>query len=243
MSDVMGGIASGLNALMSEYNSVAHNIANSSTPGFKKQMTSFSSTLNEAQGNDIVSPLAANIEAKDTFDFTQGQLLQTQRTLDIGLEGSGFLALETPGGKFYTRNGSLQINILGQLTDTNGHLVAGQKGAITIPKTVSERDIQISSTGKIRAGILELGQLQVVEFEDMSELKAAGNGCFTGPEIRRPKAPENTLVRQGYREDSNVQTVQELTNMLTLSRMFQANTGFMKKQSENSKVILGVAST
>ena len=242
MSDMMGGIASGLNALMNEYNSVAHNIANSSTPGFKKQVTSFSAELQGIEDGQF-SPLAAQIKSQDSFDFTQGSLLQTRRKLDVGLEGTGFLTLETPGGRLYTRNGTLQVNILGQLTDSNGHLVAGQRGPITIPKTVSEQDIQISETGRISAGIAELGQLQIVEFEDMTELKAAGNGCFTGPEIRRPKAPENTLVRQGFREDSNVQAVQELTNMLTISRMFQANTGFMKKQSENSKVILGVASS
>ncbi len=242
MSDMINGIASGLNALMNEYDAVAHNIANSNTAGFKKRLSSFSAKAQDIAGENF-SPLAGSIDWQAKIDFSQGPLKRTDRPLDMAMEGKGLLALESPGGRLYTRNGSLQINILGQLTDMNGHLVSGKTGPITIPRSISDSDIQISSEGVVRAGQSELGQLQIVEFENIDQLKPAGNGCFRGPEEMVLKPAENTHIRQGYREDSNVQAVQELTNLLTISRLFEANTDFLKKQSENSSAILGVANS
>ena len=242
MSDIINGIASGLNALMNEYDAVSHNIANSNTSGFKKRLSSFSTQAQDISGENY-SPLAGSIDWQAKIDFSQGPLKRTDRPLDMAMEGKGLLALESPNGRLYTRNGSLQINILGQLTDMNGHLVSGKNGPITIPRSISDSDIQINDSGVVRAGQTELGQLQVVEFENIDQLKAAGNGCFRGPEKVVFKPAENTHIRQGYREGSNVQAVQELTNLLTISRLFEANTAFLKKSSENSRVIMGVANS
>jgi flagellar basal-body rod protein FlgF len=125
----------------------------------------------------------------------------------------------------------------------NGHLVSGKNGPITVPRSVSDSDIQIDGSGTVRAGQTELGKLEIVEFENIDQLKPAGNNCFRGPEDMSLTPAENTFVRQGYCEDSNVQAVQELTNLLTISRLFEANTDFLKKQSENSQTILGVANS
>jgi flagellar basal-body rod protein FlgF len=123
----------------------------------------------------------------------------------------------------------------------NGHIVSGKNGPIAIPRSISDSDIQIDSAGRVRAGQVALGQLDIVEFGTMDQLKHAGNNCFRGPEDAVFMPAENTYVRQGYREDSNVQAVEELTNLLTLSRLFEVHTGYLKKQSENSSAILGVA--
>ena len=240
MSDMINGIASGLNALMNEYDAVSHNIANSNTAGFKKRLSSFSAKLQNITEENF-SPLAGSIDWETTIDFSQGPLKKTGRPLDVAMEGNGLLVLESPDGMLYTRNGSLQINILGQLTDMNGHLISGKNGPITIPRSISDSDIQIDGSGTVRAGQTELGQLQIVEFESIDQLNAAGNNCFRGPEDVDFESAKNTHVRQGYREDSNVQAVQELTNLLTISRLFEVNTDFLKKQSENSNTIIGVA--
>jgi flagellar basal body rod protein FlgG len=242
MSDIINGIASGLNALMNEYDAVSHNIANSNTAGFKKRLSSFSTKVQNITDENF-SPLAGSIDWKARIDFSQGPLKRTDRPLDVAMEGQGLLALESPDGRLYTRNGSLQINILGQLTDMNGHLITGKNGPITIPRSISDSDIQINGSGVVRAGQTELGQLQIVEFDNIDQLKAAGNGCFRGPEDIVFKPAENTHIRQGYREDSNVQAVQELTNLLTISRLFEANTAYLKKQSENGTAIMGVANS
>jgi flagellar basal body rod protein FlgG len=240
MSDIINGIASGLNALMNEYNAVSHNIANSNTTGFKKRTSSFSTEIQDISATNF-SPLTDSIDWEMKIDFSQGPLKRTERPLDVAIEGKGLLVLDSPNGRLFTRNGSLQINILGQLTDMNGHLVSGKNGPITIPRSISDSDIQIGSSGIVRAGQTELGQLEIVEFENIDQLMPAGNNCFQGPEDIVFAPAENTYVRQGYCEDSNVQAVQELTDLLTISRLFEANSNFLKKESENSNTILGVA--
>ena len=242
MSDIINGIASGLNALMNEYDAVSHNIANSNTAGFKKRLSTFSTEVQNFADENF-NPLAGSIDWEAKIDFSQGSLKRTDRPLDVAMEGKGLLVLESPNGRLFTRNGSLQINILGQLSDMNGNLVSGKNGPITIPRSISVSDIQISSSGLVRAGQTELGQLQIVEFENIDQLKPAGNSCFQGPEDIIFTPAENTPVRQGYCEDSNVQAVQELTNLLTISRLFEANTDYLKKQSENSNTIIGVANS
>lgn len=241
MTESMNKIASGLNALMLEYESSSHNIANSHTAGFKRKVTSFSTELEKTlKGN--MSPMAGEIKARETADFTQGQLTMTQRPLDVAMEGPGFLTLNTPDGRLYTRNGTLQINILGQLTDLDGRLVAGQNGPITIPNTVSESDIIINSNGLMTAQGAQLGQLQIAEFADPSQqLAAAGNGCFRSVDDQRPDAAKNTTLKQGYREDSNVRMMEELTGLLSLSRAFEANMSVLKRQRENSSAMIEVA--
>jgi flagellar basal body rod protein FlgG len=122
-------------------------------------------------------------------------------------------------------------------------LVSGKNGPITIPRSISDSDIQIDVSGTVRAGQTQLGQLQIVEFENIDQLKPAGNSCFWGPEEIVFQPTENTRVLQGYCEESNVQVVRELTNLLTISRLFEANTDYLKKQSENSNTIIGVANS
>ena len=242
MTDMINGIASGLNALMNEYEAVSHNIANSNTAGFKKRLSTFSTEVQNFADENF-NPLAGSIDWQTKIDFSQGPLKRTDRPLDVAMEGKGLLVLDSPNGRLYTRNGSLQINILGQLADMNGHLVSGKNGPITVPRSVSDSDIQIDGSGTVRAGQTELGKLEIVEFENIDQLKPAGNNCFRGPEDMSLTPAENTFIRQGYCEDSNVQAVQELTNLLTISRLFEANTDFLKKQSENSQTILGVANS
>lgn len=241
MTASINKVATGLSALIREHENVTNNIANCNTAGFKKSVTSFSSELHKILGKNI-NLLAGEINAQDTVDHSQGQLMPTGRSLDIGLEGKGFLSLETPAGRLYTRNGSMQINILGQLTDMNGYLVSGQNGPITVPQEVAESAIQISQDGIISAGEYQIGRLQIAEFQNPeAELKPVGNGCFKGPRDYQIVPAQETVVRQRYRENSNVQIVEELTNMLTLSRLFEANMNIMRKQSDNSSAMLDVA--
>lgn len=243
MSELINGIASGLNSLLSEYDAISHNIANCNTPGFKKRYTSFTAKIADIE-NPNFNPLATSIDSKDSIDFSQGQLYKTDSPLDIALDGNGFIALETPSGSLYTRNGVLQINILNQLTDLNGHLVAGQNGPITIPQSINVSDLSISSTGLISAGEVKLGQLGIVEFEDAAnELEPVGNSCFRPLEGADPQPSQNVRIHQGYRENSNVQTAQELTHLMLISRIFETNTDFLKKQTESSQAILGVANS
>ena len=237
-------IATGLRSLMHEYETVAHNLANSSTSGFKRRVNSFSAELQRQQRlSEKSGLLAGKISAEETIDYSQGFLTRTDRPLDAALEGTGFITLETPKGPLYTRNGAMSINLLDQLVDSSGRLVAGQNGPIVIPREVGENALQIDSDGTVRAGEeMELGRLRIVEFgAAVDELIPAGHGCFRAPANLTPVAATNTKLRQGSQENSNVQMMQELTSLMTLSRLYEANINVLRKRSETSTAILDVA--
>jgi len=236
-------IASGLRGLMREYETIAHNLANSSTSGYKRKINSFSAELMRQQRiGQEQSLLAGQIKAEETIDFSQGALTHTGRSLDVALEGQGFIALETPEGTLYTRNGSLTVNILGQLVDSGGRLVAGQNGPIVIPRTVGESDIQIDPDGSVRAGEMQLGKIKIVEFDgSLSRMIPAGHGCFKAPPDLTPVAAPKTRIHQGCQEHSNVQPMQELTGLMSLSRLYESNINVLRKRSENNNSLLDVA--
>lgn len=238
-------LASGLRALMHDYETISHNLANSSTSGFKRRINSFSAELERQQRlSEERSLLSGSINAEGSIDFSQGFLSRTERALDVALEGRGFIALETPEGPLYTRNGALTINLLGQLVDASGRLVAGQNGPIAIPRAVSETDLQIGVDGTVRAGEMELGRIRIADFGNATgELIPAGDGCFRAPADLVPAAAAETKLRQGCRENSNVQMMQELTGLMKLSRLYEANINVLRKRRENSASILDVAKT
>lgn len=238
-------IASGLGALMHEYETISHNLANSSTSGFKRRVNAFSAELQRQQRlGEERSLLNGQINAEGAIDFSQGALTNTGNPLDVALEGAGFIALETPQGPLYTRNGALTINILGQLVDASGRLVAGQNGPIVIPRAVPESDLHIDPDGAVCAGEMELGRIRIVDFgRDTAMLTPAGDGCFRAPIDAAPVAAANTRLRQGHREQSNVQMMQELTGLMTLSRLYETNINVLRKRRENTAALMDIAKT
>lgn len=245
MSESVSQLGSGINALMEKYMAVSNNIANASTPGFKRTVNTFSSSLYDAIANqDKESLAAAEICGQQTVDFSQGQILRTERPLDVALEGKGFLVLETPTGPLYTRNGSLEVNKLGQLVDISGNLVAGQNGPIIIPRDVSVNQITISLDGVVRAGEVDVGALKLVSFgKETSRLEPVGMGAYRAPADVDTTAATKVKVRQGYQESSNVKIMDEMISMMTLSRVYEMHVNILKRQRENSSAALGVANS
>ena len=127
MGNSAGQVGSSLGALMNEYTSIAHNLANVSTSGFKRNVNSFSSELMKKLGTMKEKPLnSGEIDSNVNLDFSQGPMLVTERTLDVAISGKGFFVLESPEGPVYTRNGSFFVNPTnGQLADSSGRLVSG----------------------------------------------------------------------------------------------------------------------
>lgn len=246
MVDGAGKIASGLNGLVTQLEVVAHNVANAQTAGFKRRVLTFEQEyqkfLDSMSGN---RSLRSNpIQTRQEIDFSQGRLILTGRPLDVALEGRGFLVVQTPEGTMYTRNGCLQINALGQLTDTEGRIVAGRNGPINLPPDAGTADLQISLDGVIEVNGVQVGQLQLADFgENERRLVPAGFGVFSAPADVQPAPSAAVQVRQGYQEGSNVQMVQEMVSMMTLSRLYEANMNVLRRQRENSQAVLSAANT
>jgi len=242
MPDTTTQISSSVDALMREFDIITHNLANVSTVGYKRVCNAFSQSL-EAQktGTEIYSP--GSIDLNSAFDFSQGNIVETGRPLDFAPYGKGFFVIETPEGPLYSRNGVFRTNQNGQIVDSEGRIVAGQAGPITIPNSVGLSQLTVSSDGSISAGGTVIGKFKFVDFEDNeNKLVPAGANCFRMPDENiKPVAAEHLVVKQGYQESSNVKIVDELVDMIMVARLYEANMKFVTAQSETTSSIIGVA--
>jgi len=239
MEEIIAQVSASIDTLMQEFGIITHNLANVSTVGYKRRCNAFSRSL-EAQktGTQAYSP--GSVDLNSAFDFSQGSIIRTGRLLDFALYGKGFFVIETPEGPLYTRNGAFHISQNGQIVDSNGRIVAGEAGPITIPTDVGPSQLNVSSDGSISAGGAAIGRFRLVDFEDDEDkLIPAGSNCFAMPqEDIEPVAAENIVVKQGVQEASNVKMVDELVDMIMVCRLYEASMKFIsaKKQASNSLI-------
>ena len=242
MSEVTTQISSSIDALMREFDIITHNLANVNTAGYKRRCNAFSRSLETRQtGEQTYTP--GVVDLTSAFDFSQGNIVETGRPLDFALYGKGFFVIETPTGPLYTRNGVFHLNQNGQVVDPKGRIVAGGAGPITIPAGVVPSQLSVTSKGGISSGGVTIGQFRLVEFRDNEDkMVPAGDGCYQMPvQDIVPVEAENIVVKQGYQEGSNVKMIDELVDMLMVSRMYEANMKFIAAQKEASSSLLSVA--
>ena len=240
MSDITDQVSTSIDALTLEFDIIAHNLANVSTVGFKRTCNAFSKSL-DAQEAESYSP--GTIDLNSVFDFSQGTIVETGRPLDFALHGKGFFTIETPEGPLYTRNGTFQTNQNSQIVDSLGRIVAGQAGPITIPNNVGLSQLSVSSDGTINAGEIAIGKFRLVDFNDnQNKLVPTGDSCYRMPDENiQPVAAEQVIVKQGYQEASNVQIIDEMVDMILVSRLYEANMKTLTAAKETSSSLLSVA--
>ena len=218
-------------ALRHQMDVVANNMANINTTGFKAQ---------EILMEEWVSPVARDQDftggdQKLSFvqdwatmiDMAPGALVQTGNALDVGLEGEGFFAVETPAGERWTRSGAFQINADGMLVDMSGNPVMGEGGQITFDP--SETEITIASDGTAMTQAGSKGKLRIVEFDDPRVLTRQGDNLYSGGE---PLANVETRAVQGFIERSNVSGVTEMAEMIRVNRSYQTLASIMQRQDD-----------
>jgi len=195
---------------------IANNLANASTVGFRAERNVFRSVLASAQGQSQ-SPLNLAINrfgilSGTTVDQSQGALQKTGNELDLGIEGPGYFVVQTAGGPMYTRNGAFQVSSHGQLITASGDAVMGDHGVITMlpgPASISA-DGTISSNGAVA------GKLRVVEFPPDTELQSVGNTYYSPANTAATSA--SSSVRQGMLESSNVNPIEGMVELVTAQR-------------------------
>ncbi len=242
MQDVNAQVSASLNSLMSEYNVITHNLANVNTTGYKRLCNKFSRLL-EANKNHDVGSSQANSLMKTAFDFSQGNLIRTSRPLDFALLGKGFFVIETPDGPLYTRNGSFHINQSNQVVNSVGHTVAGQNGPIIVPPSVSPMQLHVSDDGNVSANGINIGKLQIVDWqENEKKLISCGNCCFrTSDKNIEPEPATQVVVKQKYKEGSNVEMMEELVDMLMVARLYEANMKLIGSKKDTGNSLMNVA--
>src|ERR1035438_6721083 len=136
-------------------------------------------------------------------DFSPGVLQVTGSSLDVGIAGSGFFAVNGSNGPLYTRNGTLKVLASGNLATADGFSLRSTSGG-TI-KISPGSPIEISTAGTVRQDGQSLGQIQVVSFKSTDSLSKVGNTCFQNSDPTNPPvAAADTEVQQGKLEGSNV---------------------------------------
>jgi flagellar basal-body rod protein FlgF/flagellar basal-body rod protein FlgG len=196
---------------------IANNLANASTVGFRAERNVFSSVLATA-GDAAQSPFSQAVNrfgilSGTTIDQSQGALEKTGNELDLGIEGSGYFVVQTADGPMYTRNGAFQVSSHGQLVTASGDAVMGDRGVINIlPGPVSiSADGTISSNGAVE------GKLRLVEFPPDTAFKSMGNTYYSAP-VKSAQPATNSNVRQGMLESSNVNPVEGMIELVSAQR-------------------------
>ncbi|MBB6145019.1 flagellar basal-body rod protein FlgF/flagellar basal-body rod protein FlgG [Silvibacterium bohemicum] len=207
----------GLVSRMQALDTIANNLANASTAGYRAEKNIFSSVLASANGapSSLLNQAINNygVLGGTTLDFSQGALQKTGNDLDMALEGSGFFVVQTANGPMYTRNGSFQVSSKRQLITSTGDAVMGEKGVITLPPG----PVSISSDGTISQNGAILGKVKVVDFTAGTDVTSAGSNYYAAP-ATSVIAATNTEVRQGAVESSNVNPVSGMVELITAQR-------------------------
>ncbi len=228
-------------ALGRELDVVANNIANLDTIGFKGDGAIFEEYIGQTARSQSQSGSGGQVsfvqDRATWIDLSQGPLERTGNALDVAIEGKGFLAVQTPRGERYTRNGSLHINASGELVTSEGYQVLGTSGPITFqPK---DRNITISQDGTISVGVgdnakteAQRGKLRMAGFENSGVLQKDGSSTFMAPEGVAPQEDTASRFAQGTLEKSNVRGVVEMTRMIEVTRSYQQVATMMTQQSD-----------
>lgn len=202
---------------------VANNIANSSTTAYKNQSSLFRELLEPGQSTGFGRPRQTISYVRDIGTFRnpqQGNLASTGNSLDTAIDGNGFFAVDTPDGTRYTRNGKFQLDTGNRLVTAQGNPVLSDTGQeITIPRNT--RTIQIGTDGGIRTENGAVAKLGVVTFDKPQSVIMAANGLYVADAEAKPA--QDVQVRQGMIEESNIQTIVELTKMMGLQKAYTAS--------------------
>ena len=224
----------GMQPRMARLEVLANNIANVNTTGFKKDNLFIQAMSNAGQSQATGEGELKGLDGKQFTDFTEGSFLQTKNPLDVAIQGRGFFAVETPQGIRYTRNGNFTLAVDGTVINGQGYPVLGTSGKIQIPQPqkMSETTISINEHGDISVGNVQLGRLRVADFENLNQLKKAGESMFVteGEEKQVNTDGHDVIVRQGYLEESNVEGIHEMIQLVELTRSFETDQRTLQAQ-------------
>lgn len=203
---------------------VANNIANMNTTAFQKENVVFREFQIELQNAN--SPLGKTIslvqEVGSKRSFKEGIFLPTNNTLDLAISGPGYITVQNDEGELrYTRNGHLSLNEEGMLTAADNSLVLDDGGA-PIAIGPNDTNIEIASDGTITSEAGPLGKIGLVEFteDELVNLRKAGLSLYSSD--NQPLPAEQSSITQGMLEGSNVNAIEEMTDMLTIMRSYQS---------------------
>ncbi len=215
MDSGMYAACAGLVARAEAVDTLANNLANVNTTGFRARHNTFSSVLASTGSQSRLSML--NQDANDygmlsgnRLDTTQGILQPTNNPLDLAIDGPGYFPVQTATGTAYTRAGDFRVNGSRQLTTAQGDPVLGEGGPITIVGS----PVSIGSDGTISVNGALAGKLKVVDFPANVEPKSQGAAYFTVPDGTAVTPSTKSSIHQGALEASNVNPITSVVELM-----------------------------
>lgn len=236
--------ATGMLAQETNVEVISNNIANMNTTAFKTQRAEFQDLLyqnlrrigSSTSDSGTVVPagiqVGVGVKTGGVYRITQqGNLTSTSNTFDTAIQGKGYFQIQLPGnGTAYTRDGSFQLSPTGQIVTQDGYLV---QPTITVPSNAT--DVAISATGLVQITIANqvnpqtVGQLNLAIFPNEAGLEAMGQNLVLesassgAAQLAVPGTPGFGTLRQGFLETSNVDPVNEISNLITAQRAYEMN--------------------
>jgi flagellar basal-body rod protein FlgG len=242
--------ATGMEAQQLNLNTIANNLANVNTPGFKRSKIEFQDLLYQkprASGTDSgggnLVPTGIEVGngtriAATSKIFTQGQLNDTGSKFDLAIQGDGFYEVQRPDGTIgYTRDGSFKLNAQGQVVTVDGLPLLSGFQAIPIGAT----SVDVSQNGQVTvqsASGTQSYRLTLTRFANPSGLRSMGGNLYEettasgSPETGAPGEQGFGSIMQGYTESSNVNIVEEMVNLITAQRAYEINSKTIQTSDE-----------
>jgi flagellar basal-body rod protein FlgG len=233
MNSGMYAAVSGNSVSMQKLEVITNNLANINTVGFKKDRLAFDKMLNFAknptQPAGTLTDLSPLIKYSVETDFSDGPQKQTSNPLDLALDGSGFFVVNTPQGKAYTRQGNFHLDGKGKVVTADGYEVRGGGG----PVIIKGGKVEINEKGEVSVDGEQVATLSLVDFPKPYQLQKIGSAMFmpSGPGMTE-KPATGTQVRQGALEESNVQALMEMVNLIATTRLNESCTKTIQSYDE-----------
>jgi len=258
--------AAGALVAQMDVDTIANNLANVSTAGFKRTLmqvqsddsmsiyrvqtdpgTTPGTTVPGKSVSDYVGQLGFGSHVYDTpADYEQGSLQQTGAPLDMAISGPGFFTIATANGIRYTRDGNFSRNAQGQLVTQSGDLVLSTNGPITIPDGRVSLDpttgtIAVVDPNSPASTAVPVATLRMTEFGNLNGLRPEGSNLFVDGGTAAPVNGTQSTLTQGYLETSNANVVTSMVGLITAQQWFDANTKMIQTQDTmNSEAITSV---
>lgn len=230
--------------LARELSSVAHNLANMNTTGFKSERMMFVDHLSRSRSDNFIADqrLAFVRDVASYSDFSEGAIKQTSNPLDLAIHGEGYFVVQAPdGSEQFTRNGSFRMDSAGQLVTQNGAPVMTDANT-PIFFTSTDTTINIAGDGTVSSENGPIGKLRIVTFDDPYRLQRKASGMYTTDQ--QPVDTPNPDLVQGGLESSNVSGILEMTRMIEVSRTYSSAQKIIDKEDERIRqAIRELAST
>jgi flagellar basal-body rod protein FlgG len=229
MHPVLAVTLQAMQADMARMDRVAMNLANAQTPGYKREVVTANAFAQALRMGGLADGEQGGLVAAAVhLDQQQGTMKTTAQGLDLALSGPGWFEVLTEQGPAYTRLGNFRRDAQGRLVTAQGQPVAGTGGEIQLP----EGPLSIDASGRIFEAVAGDGkvaklrsepvaQLKVVAFDEGAAARRLGGGLVVFPGAT-PRAETQTEIRQGYLENANVSSMQEMVQLMQTMRHFES---------------------